>query len=182
MVKVVIVNGMPESGKTTFQEICVKKLTEHNWNTVIKSSVEWVKDIATYCGWNGEKTDKNRKFLSDLKKVLTDWDDAVLKNLASAIDYYHYTSLDYVVFIDIREASEIEKAKKAFNAISVIVRRPQVECNVYNNSSDMYVFEANYDFTVWNDSNIENLEVESYNFIKDAILDNNNNIYIPKEN
>ena len=180
MVKVVIVNGMPESGKTTMQEICSNKLRDLNWNTAIKSSVEWVKDIATYAGWNGEKTDKNRKFLSDLKKALTDWDDAVLKNLMEMIDSYHYTGLDWVVFVDIREPVEIAKAKKEFNATTVIVRRPQVECNHYSNSSDMNVFNYEYDETIWNDSDLTQFALECEKFIKELLI-NSNNIYKKEE-
>ena len=180
MVKVVIVNGMPESGKTTFQEICRRKLNDYNWNTVIKSSVEFVKKVATYCGWNGEKTDKNRKFLSDLKRVLTDWDDAVIKDIINDVNVYHYSGLNFVIFIDIREPEEIEKAKKVFNAISLIVRRPQVECNTWSNSSDMKVFECDYDHIIWNDSDLTQLEAEADKFIDSLIM--NNNIYTPKEN
>ena len=182
MVKVVIVNGMPESGKTTFQERCQSKLRECGYITVIKSSVEWVKEIAIHCGWDGIKNDKNRKFLSDLKRVLTDWDDAVLNNLVYKVDSYHYTGGNWVIFIDIREPKEIEKAKKVFNALTTVVRRPQVECNYYNNSSDMEVFEYKYDYTIWNDSNLEALDTEIDRFINNMIVTNDNNIYKPEEN
>ena len=181
MVKVVIVNGMPESGKTTFQERCRSKLREHRYMTIIKSSVEWVKIVAMYCGWDGTKTDKNRKFLSDLKRVLTEWDDAVLKNLVDDVNSYHYTGADYVIFIDIREPKEIERAKKVFNAMTTIVRRPQVECNCYSNNSDMEVFEYKYDYTIWNDSNLEALDTEIDRFINNMIVNNDNNIYKPEE-
>lgn len=171
MVKVVIVNGMPESGKTTAQNICKDTLKLINWNCVIKSSVEWVKEIATFAGWDGTKTDNNRKFLSELKAVLTAWDDAVLKHLVEEIDSYHYTGDDYVIFVDIREPYEIDKAKKEFNATTLIVRRPQVECNYYNNSSDMAVFNYGYDYTIWNDRDIEGLTAECVSFLKKLIDD-----------
>ena len=180
MVKVVIVNGMPECGKTTAQEICRDTLKLINWNCVIKSSVEWVKEIATFAGWDGTKNDKNRKFLSDLKAVLTSWDDAVLNHLIREVDYYHYTGDNHVIFIDIREPYEIEKAKEAFNAATLIVRRPQVECNHYNNDSDMGVFNFKYDYTIWNDRGIEGLTAECVAFLK-KLIDDNNNIYKEKE-
>lgn len=180
MVKVVIVNGMPECGKTTAEEICRDTLKLINWNCVIKSSVEWVKEIATFAGWDGTKNDNNRKFLSDLKAVLTSWDDAVLKHLVNEVDYYHYTGDNYVIFIDIREPYEIEKAKETFNAATLIVRRPQVECNHYSNDSDMGVFNFNYDYTIWNDRGIEGLTAECVSFLK-KLIDDNNNIYKEEE-
>lgn len=165
MVKVVIVNGMPESGKTTAQNICKDILKLLSWDCVIESSVDWVKDIAKYAGWDGTKTDKNRKFLSDLKATLTAWDDAVLRHLVDDVDNYYYTGRDFVIFIDIREPKEIEKAKKIFNATTLMIRRPQVETNYYSNDSDMGVFIYSYDYTIWNDAGIEHLTAECANFL-----------------
>lgn len=181
MVKVVIVNGMPETGKTTAQTVCLDILKLLNWECVIKSSVEWVKEVATFAGWNGVKDDKNRKFLSDLKTVLTDWDDAVLKHLIDEVNYYHYADRDYVIFIDIREPYEIEKAKEAFNASTLIIRRPQVEGNHYNNASDMGVFDYSYDYTIWNDEDIEHLKTECAFFLGQLMADNTK-IYKKEEN
>lgn len=180
MVKVVIVNGMPESGKTTAQNICKDTLKLMNWECAIESSVDWVKEIAKCAGWDGTKTDKNRKFLSDLKAVLTSWDDAVLRHLIDAVDNYYYTGRDFVIFIDIREPYEIEKAKEAFNASTLIVRRPQVECNTYSNSSDMEVFNYHYDYTIWNDGGIEGLTAECVSFLK-KLIDDCDNIYKKEE-
>jgi hypothetical protein len=180
MIKVVIVNGMPETGKTTAQEICRDTLKLINWNCVIESSVHWVKEIAKYAGWDGTKTDKNRKFLSDLKAVLTNWDDAILKHLIDEVDNYYYTYRDFVIFIDIREPYEIERAKKAFNASTLMIRRPEVEDKKYSNSSDTAVFDYDYDYTIWNDMGIEHLTAECVSFLK-KLLDNENNIYKKEE-
>lgn len=180
MVKVVVVNGMPKSGKTTFQEICRDRLKRLGWNTAIKSSVEWVKEVATFCGWDGTKTDRNRKFLSDLKSLLSEWDDSVVKRLTEDVDSYHYTGDNWVVFIDIREPYEIERAKEVFNASSLLLRRPEVESSTYSNSSDMGVFEFGYDYTVWNSGDISNLTLEADEFIDVLLL--SKNIYREEEN
>ena len=181
MVKVVIVNGMPESGKTTMQKICRDTLKLIHWECAIESSVDWVKDIAKYAGWNGVKDDKARRFLSELKSALTNWDDAVLRHLIDVVDSYHYTGRDFVIFIDIREPYEIEKAKEAFNASTLIVRRPQVECNTYNNSSDMAVFDYKYDYIIWNDRDIEHLTAECVSFLH-KLIEDDNKIYKKEEN
>jgi hypothetical protein len=181
MVKVVIVNGMPCTGKTTFQEICRDKLKDLRWCTAIKSSVEWVKEVATFCGWDGTKTDKNRKFLSDLKSLLSEWDDAVVKRLVDVVNGYYYTGCDWVVFIDIREPYEIERAKEVFNATTLMVRRPEVEDATYSNTSDMGVFAFGYDYTVWNDEDLARLELEADKFI-DTLMNDTNIYYRAEEN
>ena len=59
----VIINGVGGCGKDTLVEM----LSSHRKVKNI-SSITPVKKIAEHCGWLGEKTDKARKFLSDLKK------------------------------------------------------------------------------------------------------------------
>ena len=62
MKKIVVINGSGGSGKTTFVSM-VKKYA----SVCEISSVERIKQAATLLGWNGDKTEKDRKFLSDLK-------------------------------------------------------------------------------------------------------------------
>ena len=86
MVKVVVINGMPGCGKTTFEEMCsdicdpfaveptshVPGFSEGRVLGIdICSTVDFVKVVARQCGWDGTKNLKNRKFLSDLKDLLT---------------------------------------------------------------------------------------------------------------
>ena len=84
MIKVVVVNGRPESGKTTFEEKCKELVNasstfwlDENKRMMVDviSTVDFIKQIAIECGWDGVKTPRNRKFLSDLKDLLTEWND-----------------------------------------------------------------------------------------------------------
>ena len=59
---IVIINGTGGSGKDTFIDF-VKKHAK----VVNVSSVDFVKEVATLAGWQGEKSKEARKFLSDLK-------------------------------------------------------------------------------------------------------------------
>ena len=61
MVQIVIINGMPTSGKSKFVEYCLEKLGV--WGKEA-STIDFVKDIAKQAGWTGEKTLKNIKFLT----------------------------------------------------------------------------------------------------------------------
>ena len=49
------------------------------------STVDKIKEIARDFGWDGEKTPKARKFLSDLKDVFTDWNDLPVRDVKSRL-------------------------------------------------------------------------------------------------
>ena len=74
-----IINGAAASGKSTFCSLVKEKLGEGHCYEI--STVDLVKEVAKVAGWNGEKTAKNRKFLSDLKDLLTQWDDVPVRNV-----------------------------------------------------------------------------------------------------
>ena len=65
--QIVIINGTGGCGKDTFVSFVSKYKRVYNF-----SSIDKVKEIAKLIGWNGGKTDKDRKFLSDLKKLTTE--------------------------------------------------------------------------------------------------------------
>ena len=174
MVKVVVVNGMPESGKTTFQEACqytcgMTLTTKVN----IMSSVEYVKQVARDLGWDGTKTDKNRKFLSDLKRTLTEWDDVVFKKIKERLHLLISSGYDYIVFVDIREPEEIARAAKELNATTVLLRRESVETKTYSNVSDMSVFDYQYDVVIDNNGDLEDLQVKAEDFLFTHLLPSN---------
>ena len=83
--KYVCINGAPRSGKDSFVECCKQILGERCFNV---SSVDFVKHLAYECGWDGTKDLKNRKFLSDLKDLLTQWDDVPYNKIIEAVTNY----------------------------------------------------------------------------------------------
>ena len=72
----VVINGVGGCGKDTLVEYLATKMNVKNI-----SSITPVKEIAKLCGWNGEKTDEARKFLSDLKALLTEYNEFPLTYL-----------------------------------------------------------------------------------------------------
>ena len=70
--RIVIVNGMPGSGKTTFENFCKEHLGAY---CEIISTIDIIKEMARFGGWNGEKDSKSRKLLSDLKDLWTNYND-----------------------------------------------------------------------------------------------------------
>ena len=77
--KVIIINGTGGSGKDTFVEFCAEFARVTNI-----SSVDPAKAAAkVLVGWEGEKDDKARKLLVDLKKLSIDYNDAPAKYIKS---------------------------------------------------------------------------------------------------
>lgn len=159
--KIIVINGFPQSGKDTFVQLCQKKLL---WCLNV-STVDFVKEIATRCGWDGEKTPRNREFLSNLKDLLTDWDDVPYKKVEEAIRSFHATIEMYdfspdeaLVFIHCREPQEIKKLCERLNAESLLIRRAAVEDFNQSNHADEGVLNYNYDYVISNNSTIEVLD------------------------
>lgn len=155
MVKVIIVNGAPGAGKSTFEEMCAI-YAENEWQNKIRvditSTVDFVKDIAKQCGWDGTKDLKNRKFLSDLKDLLTEWNDVPFKKIEQKIKLLEIWHENWIMFVDCREPAEIQKFKDKLNALTVLIRREQVENEETSNHADAEVFNFDYDLTIWNNS------------------------------
>lgn len=175
MVKIVLVNGVPGCGKTTFETLCqtlcyqdVSSFRKNKRLAVdIYSTIDFVKEIAIQCGWDGVKTPRNRKFLSDLKDLLTEWGDVPLKKIYERIqELKEVEDKDWILFIDCREPAEIQKLKECLNATTVLIRRPGDTDIQTSNHADSEVFNYNYDLTIWNNSDIIHLEDEARKFIK----------------
>ncbi len=157
--EIVIINGTGGSGKDTFVSFASKYAKVFNF-----SSIDKVKEIATMIGWNGAKTEKDRKFLSDLKSLTTKYNDMAFNSIKEAVDTFT-NSDDEVMFIHIREPEEIQRAVSAFNAKTLLVKRVGLK-NIESNYSDASVENYNYDFVIENNT-LEDLENQAKDFIKE---------------
>ena len=170
----IIINGVGGCGKDTLVEMLAKYRPIKNI-----SSITPVKDIASYCGWNGEKTDKARKFLSDLKKVLTEYNEYPMQYLLAEQEEF-LLSDDEILFVHIREPHEIEKFKDASKTLTytlLVKPRAELQNKVYGNKSDDDVNKYNYDFEFANDKPLEIIEKEWVDFVDKKIV----NYYPAKE-
>lgn len=178
MVKVVVINGMPMSGKTTFEELCQEicdpfaKESGFEEGSIlcvdICSTIDFVKIVAKQCGWDGTKDLKNRKFLSDLKDLLTEWNDVPFKKIQSCVNMRakSFAAVDWIVFVDCREPAEIQKLKERLNATTVLIRRPSVENNETSNHADTNVFDYDYDLEITNEFGLDELQMIAEAFIE----------------
>ena len=173
--KIVIINGVAGAGKDCFVSMCRDILGEKLVCNI--STVDFVKEVATFCGWDGEKTPKNRKFLSDLKKLLTEWDDVPVKKVVRAVENYaaYLTHNEMyntgVVFIHCREPKQINRLVEEFDGepITLMIRRTAAELEEQSNDSDKSVYFYGYDYTIFNDSNLSWLYNEARVFLRDYL-------------
>lgn len=167
--KIYILNGKAGSGKTTFFKLIEEKCRNYVYNY---STVDLVKKVAYGCGWNGSKTPENRKFLSDLKDLLTEWDDVPykdclkeIKRITSLADIYDVEHDDWAIFIDCREPKEIQKFVDRLGAKTIFIDRKIEDYNA-SNHADANVENFEYDIVINNNGTLEDLAAIAMNFIK----------------
>jgi hypothetical protein len=166
--QVVVINGMPRAGKDQFVLFCQKHIT---WCKNI-STVDFVKQVANFCGWDGTKTPENRAFLSDLKDLLTKWNDIPFKKVKHEAERYNSEAVAYdfdtdevLVFVHCREPEEITKFVKEMNAVTLLIRCDAIENNEQSNHADAEVFNYDYDYIVENNGTLEDLEESAITFL-----------------
>lgn len=157
--KIFIINGLPTAGKTSFEQY-VQEVTK-NKPVIITSIIDYVKDIATYAGWDGGKTVASRKFLSNLKDILTEWNDSPMQDILKQIeDIRTYEGNDAIVFIDMREPKDISRFKllnTEDEVTTIFITRTEVEGVDYKNHADMEVFDYDYDLIIENNKDLLDL-------------------------
>jgi len=156
---IVVINGTGGCGKDTFISYVEKYAKVFNF-----SSVDKVKEIATMIGWTGKKEEKDRKFLSDLKKLTTDYNDMSFNSIREAVDKFSCND-DEIMFIHIREPEEIERVVKIFGAKTLLVRRSDIKI-ITSNYSDASIENYNYDYIV-NNTSLKKLSSEAKKFVND---------------
>lgn len=158
--QVIIINGTGGSGKDTFVTMCSKYAKVMNI-----SSVDKVKEAAKILvGWNGEKDEKSRKLLVDLKQLSIEYNDYPLQYIKEQFEKFLKSNNEFL-FVHIREIDEIEKIKNLLNAKTLLVKNPRVKL-ITSNNSDSNVFNYNYDFVVENTGSLEELEHKAREFVE----------------
>ena len=145
-----ILNGMGGCGKDTFAGFLDTIVPSYHI-----SSVGLVKRIARTCGWDGTKTEKDRKFLSDLKLLLTEYSDLPFTDISFNVNAFREKDpYNQVLLIDIREPAEIERAKKAFGAKTILIKNDRVP-KIESNMADAGVYDYEYDIVIENNGTLD---------------------------
>ena len=158
MKKIFILNGSGGVGKDTFVDLVSNYIP-----TIHFSSVTKVKEIAKVIGWDGGKTEKDRKFLSDLKILCTEYNNLPFNSMKEMVAEFLNGDAN-ALFIDIREPNEIEIAKQAFNAETVLVKRDSVT-HITSNMADANVYNYQYDHIIENNGSIKDLDNTAKKFV-----------------
>ena len=125
-------------------------------------------------GWNGDKDNQSRKYLSDLKDMATYWSDLPYQDVLKRTQQFNDMLTEYgveqkgFVFIHCREPNEISRIKSnfPFQVLTVLIRREGY--NSYGNHADDEVENYNYDFTFNNEGTIGDLEETAFKFYQDV--------------
>lgn len=163
MKKIIILNGRGGVGKDTFVDFCASYCYVRHI-----SSITPIKEIAKNIGWEGAKTERDRKFLSDLKDLLTDYSDVSMKYIAKEVTRFQLDKTipsASILFIDIREPYEIDRAKEEFNAITVLIKNRNVPL-ITTNHADYEAENYNYDIVIKNDGSFDELKETAKQFME----------------
>ena len=161
MKEVIIINGSGGVGKDTFVEYCSEYV-----NVLNISSVDKVKEAAKILvGWYGEKDEKSRKFLADLKELGIKYNDASIKYICEMVEKFN-NSNNELMFVHIREIEKIEKCKKRCGAKTLLITNKNVP-TINSNDSDKNVENYLYDYHIKNDGTLEQLKENAKKFINE---------------
>lgn len=165
------------SGKDQFCAYCMDYMNQKGIKGGTISTIDLVKNIAAQLGWDGIKTPKDRKFLSDLKRLLTDWNDVPFTFIQNQIreTYLMFTQKmkipqDRIIFfVHSREPKEIERFKEVYGAVTLVIRRENIEQLEQSNDSDANVLNYKYDYTINNDKGLDELQLEAMKFVDEMM-------------
>ena len=156
----VVINGRGGVGKDTLCDFAAASFRVRN-----VSSITPIKEIARQHGWNGEKDLRSRKFLSDLKRTFTEYNDLPTQYLAGEYAAFQCSD-EQIMFAHIREGAQIDAFVRAVggDCVTLLVRREDESlAGNYGNASDDEV--ENYPYDYYYDNNIP-LEQTGEHFVK----------------
>ncbi len=164
MKKIYVLNGVGTAGKGEFASLIGKYIPTFKY-----SIIDLPKGAATILGWDGGKTEKDRKFLSDIVDLASAYNDAPFKDVMSIVaDCKNNLIEDDVLVIDMRDPKDIARAVETFGAETILVRNPRVQ-KIESNHADADVENYEYDYIIENDGTLEQLETVAKLFVRDII-------------
>ena len=167
----IVINGMGGVGKDTLCRFAAERYKTENI-----SSITPIKELAAVCGWQGEKTDRARKFLSDLKALTAEYNDYPTNYLLARYREF-LSSEDELLFVHIREPGEIEKFVRQTEggAVTLLIRGgARFSRSAYGNASDDGVEDYPYDFVFVNDRPLDETREAFLSFLDEIVSERGN--------
>ena len=165
----IIINGKGGVGKDNLCDFISK-----HFKTKKISSITPILTIAKAGHWNGDKDDKSRKLLSDLKHLFTNYNDLSFHYLKSQTEEF-LLSDDKMLFIHMREPEEISKYLKYAADINLycktlLIKRDTMEHKIYGNDADDMVDYYHYDTIYKNNLPLTEAEKDFITFFKNNLI------------
>ena len=165
---VIVINGAGGVGKDT---LCDAAATQYKVRNI--STITPIKEIATFCGWDGTKDNKSRKFLSDMKKLCADYNDFPTNWAKAQLEDFMQTD-EEILFVHIRESEEIAKFVAATGGVAktLLIRggeRFKQKVGGYGNTSDDDVENYTYDYYFDNDTFLSDAKNRFIDFISTVL-------------
>ena len=168
---IIIINGKGGSGKDTCVEFVQDAYPKLVFNV---STIDPIKRAAMKIGWAGAKTDKDRKFLADLKQLSTEYNDYCTQYILDQIEIFKVTNQKFM-FIHCREPENIRKIESYLTCCPIryetlLIKRTETENHTYGNTSDDNVDDYSYNYTFYNNTkNIGTFRYLFMNFFKNRV-------------
>jgi dephospho-CoA kinase len=156
---IVIINGAGGCGKDSFVNMCNEFLEVKNASTVDK-----VKEAYKLLGWGDEKTEEDRKNLSDIKDLSTRRFDHPYKYISQVINRFNAIDIHEILFIHSREPSEIDRFRNIFDCVTLLIRNPNIQ-HITSNHADADVEKYEYDYVIDNDGTLDDLRKKAKEFV-----------------
>lgn len=166
---IIIINGKGGVGKDT---LC--NFAKEWYRVKVISSITPIVEIAKKYGYTGKKTLKERKFLSDLKDVFTEFNDLPFKYLTTQITEFLASKQYDVLFVHIREPKNIRRLKEyissnfGISCITMLVKRGD-DTAQYGNHADDDVLNYNYDKIFDNNYTLSEANEKFHNLMSELV-------------
>ncbi len=161
---IIVINGKGGAGKDT---LCAAAARRYRVENI--SSIDPIKAIAAQHGWQGEKDDRARKFLSDLKRAFADYNDLPNRWLEERAQAFAAGDGE-ILFVHIREGSQIDDFKRRIKGkcLTLLIRSSRTEA-AYGNASDDEAENYPYDYVYQNDRPLAEAEEDFLAFLGEML-------------
>lgn len=169
--KIFVINGTGGCGKDTFVEMVQEEWFKRDRqcqkaylygfrakNTILNlSTIDHTKEVARYFGYTGGKSEEDRKFLSALKSICSEYNDGPYQHMKKVLDENLKRNWVRAIFVHCREIEEIKRFVEDYDAETIFVWNPNVT-DILSNPSDAQVKNYNYKIFIDNSGTLEELQ------------------------
>ena len=169
--KVICISAKARHGKDTVAELLKESLENKGNKVLITHFADLLKYICkTFFGWNGEKDEKGRTLLQYIGTdvIGTKRPGYWVMFIVDLLRLFE-NEWDYVIIPDCRYPIEVNTMEKNFETILLRVERPNFDNSLTeaqkNHPSEVDMDNYNFNYLIYNDSDIKSLKTKVENFI-----------------